>query len=63
MKVCEQVCLHRAIIDKCGCSDTIEIDGPRCQITNTTQGKYAIKKLKFNIYINSLCITGVRLSR
>ncbi|XP_038045203.1 uncharacterized protein LOC119719784 isoform X2 [Patiria miniata] len=35
--LCRKSCLHRHILEQCGCSDTLELDGPRCEILNTEQ--------------------------
>ncbi|XP_072029321.1 uncharacterized protein [Amphiura filiformis] len=36
-KRCLRACLHGNILEACGCSDTIELDGPRCRISNTSE--------------------------
>ncbi|XP_072025218.1 uncharacterized protein [Amphiura filiformis] len=36
-KRCLKACLHGTILEACGCSDAIELDGPRCRISNTSE--------------------------
>ena len=43
---CLRACLHGNILRSCGCSDTIELNGPRCRISNTSEGKYITNKTK-----------------
>ncbi|XP_072016191.1 uncharacterized protein [Amphiura filiformis] len=38
-KRCLRACLHGNILEACACSDTIELDGPRCRISNTSEGE------------------------
>ncbi|XP_072051436.1 uncharacterized protein [Amphiura filiformis] len=36
-KRCLRTCVHRNIVQACGCSDTIDLHGPRCRISNTSE--------------------------
>ncbi|XP_072029185.1 uncharacterized protein [Amphiura filiformis] len=36
-QVCLRTCLHKNILKFCQCSDTIQLKGPRCHVSNTTQ--------------------------